>query len=322
MAVFSVNQNRQLYVANAYNATVNDASAVGTIGGVKVIGEGKEKELFFLYKGADNSMKSDRIQLENLGYAKSFAAADLITPLKSFKIVLDPNVNGGNVVAGQDYLLRIVLNHWVGMSEYDTYFKDAVVHGTSGMTAAQFYQKMVDSLNLAFSREIGASKTSNPYLDFSVNNGIIIKEKEQEWRLGIESQEPVLFNPQPTTIFFNGEDVVWGEVTNTTPDKASATVGVDAIGNGKKIADLEWFCMGERGDQYRMIGYPNYIPTEYLVDPSKQYNTLEIHHAFRDEGVNSYRSEKEITIVSDDAATLNSLIGAINTAAGLNIPTI
>ena len=121
---------------------------------------------------------------------------------------------------------------------------------------------------------------------------------------------------------FNGEDVIWGEVTNTTPDKASATVGVDAIGNGKKIADLEWFCMGERGDQYRMIGYPNYIPTEYLVDPSKEYNALELHFAFRDEGVNSYRSEKEITIVCDDATKLNSLITAINSAAGLNIQTI
>ena len=319
MAVFSTNQNRQLYVAKAYNATVDDTSAVGTIGDVKVV----DGALHFKYKGADNTLKSDYIQLANLDYAKAFAAADMITPLKSMKVALDANINGGNVVAGQDYILRICLNHWIGMSEYDTYYKDAAVHGTSGMTAAQFYQKMVDALNAIFSREINATKTSNPYLAFSADaTGVTITEKEQEWRLGIEAQEPVLFDPQPTTIFFQGEDVVWGTVTNITPAKSAATVGVDAIGNGKKIADLEWFCMGERGDQYRMMGYPNYIPTEYLVDPSKEYNALELHFAFRDQGVNSYRSEKDITIVAEDDAELNKLITAINTAAGLNIATI
>ena len=320
--VTSTNQNRHLYVAKAYNATVDDASAVGTIGGVKVIGEGKEKELIFMYRGADNTLKSDSIQLENLGYAKAIKAADLITPLKSQIITLDPNVNGGLPVAGQDYILRINLSHWIGMSEYDQYCKEGAVHAVSGMTAAQFYQKMVDSLNLSFSREIGANKNSNPYFTFSVNNGIVITEKEQPWRLGIEAQEPVIFSAQPTTIFFSGEDAIWGVVADNTPAKSAAVVGVDAVGNGKKMADLEWFCMGERGDQYRMKGYPNYIPTQYLVDPTKEYNVLELHHAYTDKGVNSYRSEKDITIISDDAAALNSLISEINTQAGLNIQTI
>ena len=319
MAVFSTTQNRQLYVANAYSASVSDASAVGTIGGVKVV----DGVMHILYKGADNTLKSDYINLKNLDYAKAFAAADMVTPLKSYKIALDANVNGGLPVVGQDYILRIELNHWVGMSEYDTYYKDGVVHITSGMTATQFYQKMVDSLNLGFSREIGASKTSNPYLDFSADaSGITITEKEQEWNLGTEALEPVLFYPQPTTIFVNGEDEVWGTVTDITPDKASATVGVDAVGNGKKIADLEYFCMGERGDQYRNMGWPNVVTTKYLVDPSKEYNALELHFAFTDTGVNSYRSEKDITIVAEDDSVLNSLISVINTQAGLNIATI
>jgi hypothetical protein len=80
--------------------------------------------------------------------------------------------------------------------------------------------------------------------------------------------------------------------------------------------------MGERGDQYRNMGWPNVIPTQYLVDASKEYNVLELHHAFTDQGVNSYRSEKDITIVAEDATVLNALINAINTAAGTNIATI
>lgn len=322
MATYSVNQNRHLYVAKAYNASVSDASNEGTIGGVKVIGEGKDKELVFFYRGADNTLKSDRIQLENLNYAKAFAAADLITPLKSIQVTLDPNVNGGAPVAGQDYVLRITLRQWIGASDEHLYFKDGVVHATAGMTAAQFYQKMVDSLNATFAREIGATKTSNPYFTFDPTGGVTITEKEQEWHLGTFAQERVLFEVDPTTIFVGGEDVEWGVVTDITPAKSAVTAGVDGIGNGKQIADLEYFCMGERGDQYRGIGWPNIVPTKYLVDPTKEYNVLEFHHGFRDEGVNSYRSEKDITVVSDDASVINDLITKINTEAGLNIATI
>ena len=168
-----------------------------------------------------------------------------------------------------------------------------------------------------------ANRNSNPYLAFSSDaNGIYIQEKEQGWTLGIEAQRRVEFEVFPQTVYFNGDDQIWGIVSDETPAKSAAVVGVDAIGNGKKIADLEYFCMGERGDQYRMMGWPNVIATKYLVDPSKEYNTLEIHYAFTDTGVNSYRSEKDITIVAEDDAVLNALIGAINSAAGLNIPTL
>ena len=316
---FSTNQNRQFYVANSYNATVDDTSAVGTIGDVKVV----DGALHFKYKGADNTLKSDYIQLKNLDYAKAIASADMVTPLKSNKVALDANINGGNVMGGQDYVLRIIFRQWIGGGDQHQYVKDACVHGTGSMTAAQFYQKMVDSLNLCFSREIGANKTQNPYLQFATDgSGITITEKEQVWHRGTDAQERVLFEVQPTTVYYNAEDVIWGTVTDVTPDKASATVGTDAIGNGKKLADMEWFYMGERGDQYRMVGWPNVIETQYLIDPEKEYNVLEIHHAFTDTGVNSYRSEKDITIVAEDSSVLNSLIGAINSAAGTSIDTL
>lgn len=322
MSVFSTSQNRHLYVANAYNASVSDASAVGTIGGVKVIGEGKDKELVFFYKGADNTLKSDYIKLENLNYVKAFAAADMIEPLKVVKVALDPEVNEGKVVVGQDYVLRITFRQWIGSAEVYQYVKDGVVHATSAMvsTPLKFYQAMADSLNLAFAREIGANKTSNPYLKFqAAADGLTITEKEQEWTLGTEAQERVLFDVNPTYVFVNGSDEIWGTVEDQTPAKSAAVAGSTGIGNGKKIADLEWFCMGERGDQYRNVGWPNVIPTKYLVDASKEYNALEIHFAFTDEGVNSYRSEKDITVVAEDKAVINGLIGAINSAADLEI---
>lgn len=323
--VFTTNQNRQFYVAKAYSASVTENSAKGTIGGVKIINDGVDKEIYFSYKGAATGLRSDRIQLKNLNYIKAIPAASLVTPLKSLKVSLDSNVNEGKVVPGQDYLLRIELRQFYAPGEDNIYFKDAAVHATSDMVASplKFYQKMAESLYLCFSRELGGSKTSNPYLTFTAaSDGIVITEKEQSWTLGLEQQEQVNFNAIPTTIFLDGEDTQWGKVRNITPSKSDAVVGTNALGNGKKIADMEYFYMGERGDQYRMAGYPNYIPTEYLVDPEKQYNVLEIHYGFTDTGVNSYRSEKDITIVAEDASVINSIITAINSGAGLSINTL
>lgn len=330
MATFSTNQNRQLYVATAYGDVKAD-SDTGTIT-VKTLDNGVDKEIYLQYKGADTVLKSDRIQVRNLDYVKATDKKDLVTPLKSKLITLDSDVNGGNPVSGQDYILRIVLRQWYGMSDEDVYFKEGAVHATASMTAAQFYQKMVDSLNLSFGREVGAHVStkadgtvegSNPYLKFEASaSGITITEKEQPWTLGTEAQEPVLFDAVPTTIYTDGADVIWGKVEDKTPTKANVTVGTNGYGNGKKIADLEYFCMGERGDQYRLIGFPNYIPTTYLVDPKEQYNVLDIHYAFTDDGVNSYRSEKDITIVATDSAVINSIVEAINTATGLSIKTL
>ena len=323
MANYSVNQVHQLYVAKSYNATVNAESAAGTIGNVKTVDDIRGKEMFFNYKGVESVLTSDFIQIHNIGYAKAIKAADMVTVMKKVKIALKSNVAGGEVVSGQDYVLSINFKNFFSSGDASQYFKDAAVHGTSGMTAAQFYTKMVESLNAAFSREPGANKTSNPYVKFTSDaNGLYIEEKPQEWELGTKKARRIMFDVFCSTIYTGGEDLVWGEVTDVTPAKSAATVGTNAVGNGQQIADLEWFCMGERGDQYRNVGWPHVIPTKYLVDPTKQYNVLELHYAFTDTGVNSYRTEKEITIVAEDASVLNSLIGAINAATGLEIATL
>ena len=315
MSVFSTNQNRQFYVATKAATAVTEASDAGEIL-LKSINNGVGKDLYFLVKGAENVLKSDFIPVKNLSYVKAIAAAKMRTPLKSVLISLDCDVNGGVPVVGQDYILRINFRQFYGMSDQDQYFKDVAVHATKALTpdAKSFYTELVKALNLAFSREVGATASSNPYLEFTAKDtGVEIVEKEQPWTLGTQAQEPVLFEIVPTTIYVDGEDVDWA--TKTDPTKTTGGY----VKNGKKIADLEYFCMGERGDQYRQIGWPNNIDTKYLVDPTAEYNVLELHYAFTDEGISSYRSEKDITIVSTDASVINALVKAINTETGLSI---
>ena len=351
--VYPTNQNRHLYVINAYNENVTNSSAAGTIGGVQVTDGFLGKELHFLYRGAAQIGKSDNIQVQNISYIKALTPEEMRIPLKQVELTLDSTVNGGAPIAGQDYVLRIQFRQFHGMSDSDIYIKDAAVHAVSGMSASTFYKKMVEALNLAFSREVGASKTSNPYLTFTAplkgGSGadkddatkIVITEKPQEWSLGIKKEERVLFDVFPTTVYDNADDVIWGTVENTTPptkvvdteseedpqpliaNPALDVSGADqnALGNGQRIADLEWFCMGERGDQYRMVGWPKFIPTTYMVNPSAEYYVLELHHAFTDTGVNSYRSEKDITFVSTSKTAISNFLEAIKDALE-EIPTM
>lgn len=282
---------------------MTEASDAGTIE-VDSLTNGVNKEVFFKYKGADTTMRSALIPVKNIAYVKAVSAEAMQDKLKKVTVTLDSDVNGGKLVSGQDYVVRIVLRQFYGMSDEDQYFKFGCVHATSSMTTTQFYEKLAESLTGNFAREVGT------YLTFKgTATGLEIQEVEQPWHLGTYAQERVYFDVIPTTIYVDGEEVTWGKA-------AVSTEGV--IKNGHKIADMEYFYMGERGDQYRNVGWPNVVPTQYLVDPTKEYNALEIHYAYTDEGTSSYNSEKDITIVADSTDTINSIITAFNTATGLS----
>lgn len=311
MAVFSVNQNRQFYVAKAVTAkgtapaTVGDLSVKGTTG----------KELYFQHMGHGGLTRSDLIKVDSITYAKYTKAAKLQRKLKQAVVTLDGDVNDGNPINGQDYILRVQLRQYLGNSDYNVGIKYGAVHVQSTIdTASDFYIKMAQSLVLNFSREVipvlefalkTASGETAMTLDLARKSlsdakktltgtytGVIIREVEQPWRLGVYKQEPVYFEVIPATVTFNGDEVQWGK-------KPKLENSTKVVKNGKQIADLEYFCMGERGDQYRAMNWPNNIVTKYLVDPDKEYNVLDIHYSFSDEGIGVQKSEKDITIVSD-----------------------
>ena len=320
MSVTSLRQNRQFYVANKL---VTGATALANKGEIKVKSIGDiEKEVYFEVLGPDTVLKSDYIQVKNIAAAKAIKAVDMETPMKKVLVTLDSSVNGGAPIVGQDYILRINLRQFYGMSDQDQYFKDAAVRATKNMQPEAFYKAMEESLNLCFSREVGADKESNPYLTFSSSAaGLVIEEKEQPWSLGTESLERVYFDVVPTTVYDGVNDLTWG--------KADVQISENnKVGNGKNIADLEYFLLGERGDQYRKIGFPNDIETKGLVDPTKNYDVFEIHYSFSDTGVNSYKTEKDLTIAvpasaeTEDYTLINQIIGAFNTATGLTVATL
>lgn len=296
MAVFSTNQNRQLFVVDSIVDTT--PSALGETY-MKLIND--DKEVYYQHYGAGGLTRTDIIPIVSIKSCTLTSPEDMVTYLKTATVTLNSDVNDGAPVAGQDYILRIYIHNYLAIGDENITSKYGVVHATVGMTAAEFYEKLAESLTKNFSREV------TQLLSFeATDSGVVITEVEQPWILGTYAQESVNFTVMATTIEYNGYDVVWAE----TDDNGYITVSNSetSIPNSKKIADLEYFCHGERGDQYRNVGFPNVIHTKYEVDPTNEtgYYVLDIHYSFVDGGVSSYRSEKDITFVS--TSDLSSLM--------------
>ena len=343
MATFSTNQVRQLYVATALKSL--NVIASGTAGSIAVKSDTAKSHLYFEYMGAGGMTRSDLIDIKNILYAKATDADDLAYDLAKYKLTLDDTVNGGEPVVAQDYILRIAFRNYPGLSEEDQYFKYGMVHAVTGMTASDFYKTLALSLVKNFSREeqgllkfyletggtdagtvagtpTEVTKDTKESSLTGTYTGIVIEEAPQDWILGVMEQAPVNFTIQPDLIIDNGDERIWGVVK-----KVAST---NSIPDGHKIADLEYFCMGERGDIYRMVGFPYVIRTKYLVDPDIKYNVIDIHYAYVGSNESVQKSEKDITIVVPKIgannrasnALANSIISAINTATGLTIKTL
>lgn len=342
MATFSVNQVRHLYVAKELKTP--NVIATDSAGAIAVKADTAKTNMYFSYMGPGGMTRSDLIDIKSIMNAKATDAKALGRPLTRVKVVLNSEVNAGAPVGGQDYILKIVFRQYIGISEEDQYFKFGMVHAVNGMTASTFYKTLAISLVKNFSREeqgllkfyletegtvpetvatlVEVSKGTKESDLTGTYTGIVIEEAPQDWILGVKEQVPVYFQVLPDSIMSSGDERIWGISTKVAPKTI--------LKNGSKIADLEYFFMGERGDQYRMIGFPNVIRTTYLVDPTLEYNTIDIHYAYQGSNESVQKSEKDITLVIPKVGATNSvsnkltndIIQAINTATGLAIATL
>ena len=324
--VFSTNQVRQLYVALAEGQLVN-------AGDLKVSKTNDGKQLYFTYVGAlGDTMRSDLIDVDKITSITIKKASDMAKKRVCHLVTLDSNVNSGNPVTGQDYILRLLFRQYVGMSEANTMNKYGEVHINTDMSASDFYKKMAISIVQNCSKDINnlvevELQTSSSTVPVSVTTreadlggtytGILIYEGKLVWRLGRVSQGTIPFECQFVDIVYNGEEVEWGK-TSLVPAKAKV------LPQGELIADLEYFCMGERGDIYRNMGWPNAIETKYLVDPTKLYNIITIHYHYEGTGLSSDKSEKDIQIAAvassaTDYTLANTILGEIQAITGTSV---
>lgn len=334
MNIFTANQVNQVYVATAFkDGKPTKADNLGTIAvGANTV----EGAIYFQHVGAGGLTRSDLIDVKKILYGKATPASAMARNLKVATVTIKSDLLTSNKLnTAGDYVLRIKFDQVIGLSPEHQYWKYGVVRGIENMTASDFYKTMALSIAKNMSREAvqlvsvflktsgGEVEVTPATAESSLSGtyvGVIIKEVEQDWILGIKQQRPVSFIVEPTSIEFNDTDFVWGDVAYS----AGTTVG-----NGKQMADYEYFYMGERGDQYRMVNWPDYVPTRYLVDPTKTYDTIALHFAYVGANHAVQMSEKDVTILvpsdatvgtGDNASSLtNTIISAINTAAGTTV---
>lgn len=331
MATFSVNQVRHLYVVKSLK---NKTDQLTTVGDILPKADGAKTTLYFQYYSPAGLVESsDKIYIPNVTYAKATSSEVLAKKLDRYQVVLDANINGGAPVAGQDYILRLAFRQYVGLSPEDQYWKYGMVHAVSGMIASDFYKALALSLSKNLAREATPLVTiylvsndtnnktytkvdidTNPAILTNTYTGIQIEQVAQDWILGVMPQSYIPFAVQPTNITYEGDERIWGTVTTITPS--------NTVQNGHEIADLEYFCMGARGDLYRNMGWPNVIHTTYLVDPTQKYDVLDINYYCAGGAEDVQKSPRTLTLVAvNDGShtTMNSLIDTINTVSGLNI---
>lgn len=302
MAVFTTNQVRHFYVANSYNTSVNSKGAIGAF-------QDADGKVYFKYYGEGGLLRSDLMDPSN-GIRYTITDPKK-RKLNQVKVTL---AEGTTITPGQDYVIRVKITNYYTPASEPAVFQFGVVRATNAMKGnmSEFYSTLATSLAKNVNK--GEVKLINVTSD---SEGITITEVAQtaQYKRGEYSVKPVTFE-----VFLNEvnacldaesgiyEVMTWGEKEVTTTE-------TNAVVNGYTIADMEHFYMGERGDVYRN-NVTHGWDTKYMVNPESEYYTMDIHFAFTDEGTSSYRSEKDIVIVSTDKAVLTNIESALNTFTG------
>lgn len=309
MITNSVNQVRHLYVAD------------GTEQAVKT-----DNGFYIVFKNADGeSIRTDIIENILSGTSKS-AISSRYSPK-----IINITSKTSTVTVGDNYMVKLTYKDFAGGGEESEYNEYASVKATSA-TPSDLYK----ALAVLLYKNTKAQGIVDVYLHdgsaytkiddtHTVNNltgtyiNLVVSEARQPWALGTMPENKVRLTTANVT-------ADWANVAEPLVYPGSFT----PWGNGREIADLEYFCLGERGDLYRYMGWPYTKPTKGRIDPDAEYDLIDIHYAYVGSNESVQKSEKDITIAVKANITggagsytdINNVINSINTASGYTIPTL
>lgn len=310
MGLAGQNQVRHFYSGLATPGhTSITALKAGTVGDICVLSaDGTDVAAstackIFKLNAAGNVVASDTIKPENLVYAKAIEYVAPTLGKVTFSALAAPTV-------GELVTVEIVIKGFGSYSPEDEYVKKAFYKVVTGDDQEDVVDGLIASLNRNFSREVGATASSNPYFSFTKTGttttaALVITEKDQIGNYIVGKKER-------TNIDFTAD------MKATVLPTKTVVASTPGIGSGKTVASLEWYLKGERNDFYREMGYPHNLENTYEISPSGTYNLIEL--AYFDEGRDeAKKSKKQITIavpytnLAGNSVT-NVLINDLNTA--------
>lgn len=308
------NQVRQVYVVSSLKAS-GTPSALGELAVKRELAQ----YLYFQHYGHGGLTSSDRIAIPLIRSITQTPAERMQDTLHTHTIKVGTIPED---FAGKTLRIKVLVHEFVGQGANDYTYRFGLYRVKAGDNAAAVAAGLAADLqgSLGLVKGADASNIDNykeKFCTVTVNGAVItVSEVDQSvnWEMGRfpVSQSPVEVFVEGVTTDDGVYDSTWAEVTPN-----ASTITVNNV--GKKMADLEWFAHGWRGDKVRSVGYPYTLNTKYQVDPTNNdYACIDIHYAYQGKGISAQFSEKEITLIVPTSAT-NGIMSAINTIVGNTI---
>lgn len=263
-----------------------------------------DKAFEFMYFGHGGvATHSDIIRQKNIRKINVTSATDMRRKLCKYQIQFNTFQKETDEVA-RNFYLNFEFPGFASLTPEETFTK-TVVFEADYSSASNTATNCKNAIDAAFGHEFAEFVTT------SVSSGTITIEAVTPTRhtataglFELTGTDFILSNFTQEVIKNNGITIrlvqpYAVEATSLSAGKwvNATTSNTNVVKNGAIIRDLEIFCMGDRGDNYRMKGWPNFVPTSYVItDDSGEYDVLDIHYYYQGEGTNDDKSEKVITL--------------------------
>lgn len=314
MQNFNTNQTRHFYVAGAIDANVDTNLDIA-------LGTTATGEMYFKYKNADGLVtRSDSFDPKKIVSLKNTPAADLAQKLLMASVAADANVidfGATSSYIGKAFNLKITIH---GVFDYDddnskVILASLIGDATNLASQAAFTKALAIAVAKNLVNKVDPSKPlvqvfyngtevtpttavsslSGSYTTFELVQG------PQKWVRGKLTGEPVNFSVSSSVDEVIG-GVTYGQkqfLTDNSSKLVPSTVTNHTVISGDyKLADLEYFALGERGDMIRGFNFPdNYEPT-YAIVPGTGYSVLSIEYYWNGQAENVQKSPRLIQVAA------------------------
>lgn len=302
----SINQVRHFYVATREAEPTN-------IGDIKVVADTNGDDLMaadslvFKYMSPGRLVTSDIINIDNILYANYTPAANMGVSIKTVTVELSENA-----IVGQEYIVKVLCKNYAGAGDDNITVK-------YGMAVAESTDKVALITKLKDSLQKNSSDLVPLFAVKDDGAGkLTISATVQDYQVGVKPLAVTDFDVEIFPITKDGAEFYWAKkdakgFLPVAHAKVSQIEGSVNTVSGMKVADLEWFHTGARGDMYRNFGHPYGVRTELLADPTKTYDIIDIHYSYVGPNEGAQKSEKTISIAAEPgvAKTINNSLSPI-----------
>ena len=310
---FNTNQTRQLYVAKAkkdFSAPITEANVASMVAGVLALLKTQNDDFYFVYKNADGIVtRSDMIPAGNIEYVTKKTATNMAKKLLAYTVYLDTDAYSLTDLVGKTLTITVNVREIIDYDSANSIPVVASVKVTSAMSDAAAFHK---ALAIAIAKAMPKNREYPYFRIFSSGTevtastaeadvtgaaaGVVLVATPQKWVRGKLTGEP-----HQLSVSFNIEDEAWGKVEVAE----SAITGYTEIPATFELADLEYFCYGERGDYYRGFNWPNNYEPTYIINPADtatSYDVLTVQYFWQGHAENIQKSPRTIQIAGPAAA--------------------